>query len=195
MKPEPNNNPMQQLAMAMAPMSQAQLNPQGENRLTLLMSSADLDRAFLGFMLANGARSMGMEVNIFFALWGLNLLRRQKDQPGMEDEGDPQKRSVMTKMMGMMMPCGPNEAGLSKMNFGGMGAKMMKHFMNESGAASLPELMDIAIESGVEFTVCSLTMDIMGFTPKDLLALPNAEFGGIASCLGSAMKSKMFLVI
>lgn len=169
-----------------------------EEKLTILLASDDLDRAFLAFMIATSSRAMGMEVNIFFALWGLNLLRRQSDQPSMESEEteeEKKKKGLMAQMMAMMMPKGPDNARLSKMNFGGMGATMMKSFMKKSGAASLPELMDMAVNSGIEFTVCTMTMDIMGFTSEDLIGLPNLQKGGVTSCVGNAMKSKMFLVI
>jgi peroxiredoxin family protein len=170
-----------------------------EEKLTILLASDDLDRAFLAFMIATSSRAMGMNVNIFFALWGLNLLRRQSDQPSMQDtletEEDKKKKSMMAMMMAMMMPKGPENARLSKMNFGGMGASMMKQFMKKSGAASLPELMDMAVNAGIEFTACTMTMDIMGFTTDDLLGLPNLGMGGVTSCIGNAMQSKMFLVI
>lgn len=168
-----------------------------DNKMTILLASDDFDRVFLAFMLAMSARSMGMEVNIFFALWGINLLKRQGDQPSMDppSEIDEGKKSMMEKMMGMMMPKGPESLGLSKMNFGGMGALMMKMFMKNNNIATLPELMDMAVESEVEFTICSMTMEIMGVKSDELLALPNAKYGGVASCMGSALQSKMFLVI
>ena len=168
-----------------------------EEEITILLISDDFEKVFLAFMLAMSARSMNMQVNIFFALWGINLLRRNKDQPPLEPENDEEirKKSIMMKMMAMMMPKGPSQVGLSKRNFAGLGASMMKNFMKESGAASLPELMDMAVEAGVRFTVCSLTMEIMGFSYDDLIGLPNLACGGITSCLGDALKSRMFLVI
>ncbi len=168
-----------------------------QDEVTLLLISDDFEKVFLAFMLAMSARSMNMDVNIFFALWGINLLRRTKDQPPLqpENEEEVRKKSIMMKMMSMMMPKGPAQVGLSKRNFGGFGAAIMKNFMKETGAASLPELMDMAVEAGVRFTVCTLTMEIMGYTYDDLIGLPNLSCGGITSCLGDALKSRVFLVI
>lgn len=201
----PNAPNLQQANAPNAQANPAQANPaqasppvetQKDNeKLTILLASDDFDRAFLAFMLSMSARSMGMEVNIFFALWGLNLLRRENDQPGMDPDPTGEKKGFMEKMMAMMMPKGPNNVGLSKMNFGGMGAMMMKGFMKKNGIASLAELMDMAVEAEVEFTVCSMTMEIMGIKNEELLSLPNAKFGGVASCMGSALQSKMFLVV
>jgi len=166
-----------------------------QQTLTILMSSDDMDRAFLVFMLANGARSMGMEVNIFFALWGVNLLRRGPGQPG-RGEGPPgKKKGFMEKMMGMMMPRGPKKTGISKMNFGGMGAAMMRSMMKQKGINSLPELMNLSVDLGVRFTVCSMTLEMMGFSDQDLIDLPNLGIGGVTSCLGDALNSRFFLVL
>ncbi len=164
------------------------------------MATDAFDRAFLGFMIATGARSMGMDVEIFFALWGLNLLRRKKGQPGLppdESSSSPAKGFLgfMQKMMKMMMPRGPDEAKLSQMNFAGLGPKMMKEIMREKNITSLPEMMDLSVESGIQFTVCSMTMEILGLRNEDLLDLPNLKLGGIVSCIGEAIESKMFIVI
>jgi peroxiredoxin family protein len=169
--------------------------PRANEQLTILMSSDDMDRAFLVFMLANGARSMGMDVNIFFALWGVNLLRRSPSQPGMVGTGKAAAKGIMEKMMGMMMPRGARKTGISKMNFGGMGAAMMRTIMKKKGINSLTELMNMAVELGVRFTVCTMTLDMMGFSAEDLIALPNLGMGGVTSCLGDALNSRMFLVI
>lgn len=168
----------------------------GTQQLTVLMSSDDMDRAFLVFMLANGARSMGMDVNIFFALWGVNLLRRSPGQPGRQGLGQgAKKKGLMERMMGMMMPRGPLKSGLSKMNFGGMGAVMMRSMMKQKGINTLPELMNMAVELDVRFTVCSMTLDMMGFRDEDLIDLPNLSVGGVTSCLGDALNSRFFLVL
>jgi peroxiredoxin family protein len=175
----------------------AAVSPQ-QQQMTILLASDDFDRVFLAFMLATSARSMGLEVNIFFALWGLNLLRREKHQPSMKNPNvvlPARKKSILSRMMAMMMPKGPARTGLSKMNFGGMGALMMRYFMKKSGAATLPQLMDMAVEAGVKFTICTLTMEIMGFSEDDILGLPNLQCAGVTSCLGDAVQSKLFFVV
>jgi peroxiredoxin family protein len=187
----------QQLAQAMQ--SKAMSAAAADNQqMTILLSSDDFDRVFLAFMLAMSARSMGLEVNIFFALWGLNLLRRDKHQPALGKKGSilpERKKSLLSRMMGWMMPKGPARVGLSKMNFGGMGALMMRHFMQKAGSSSLPQLMDMAVEAGVKFTICTLTMEIMGFTEEDIMGLPNLQCAGVTSCLGDAVQSKLFFVV
>ena len=84
------------------------------DKKTLIVFSGDLDRALAAFIIANGAAAMGDEVTMFFTFWGLNILRKSKKVKA--------QKSILQGMFGMMMPRGPRRLGLSKMNFGGMGA-------------------------------------------------------------------------
>ena len=67
---------------------------------------------------------------MFFTFWGLNVLRKE--------ETVPVKKNFLENMFAWMMPRGASRLGLSKMNFGGLGAKMMKHMMKEKNVNSLP---------------------------------------------------------
>jgi peroxiredoxin family protein len=170
--------------------SQSQ-DPAVLNKLTMLMGSNDLDRAEIAFMIATAARAMGMDVHLFFALWGVNLLRRDKHQPGCEPAPGEKKPNIMQKMMRMMMPRGPSRSKLSKMNFAGMGPVMMKSLMKKTGTPNLAELMNMAVEIGVEFSVCSQSMEMMGINRGDIIALPNLQFVGVATFLGKATESRI----
>jgi peroxiredoxin family protein len=165
------------------------------SKMSLLMASNDLDRAQIGFMVATGARAMNVDVNIFFALWGVNLLRRDKGQAGFDASSQEDKPGLMQKMMQMMMPRGPQRSGLSKMNFAGMGPVMMKHLMREKGTATLPELMEMSVDLGIEFIVCAQSMEIMGICRSDIVALPNLRFAGIATFIEQSVESKICFMI
>ena len=47
------------------------------------------------------------------------------------------------------MPRGADKMGLSKMNFAGMGPKMIKGIMKKHNAMPLPDLIDLAKEQGL----------------------------------------------
>lgn len=53
-------------------------------------------------------------------------------------------------MFGKMMPRGADKMGLSKMNFAGMGPKMIKNVMKKHNALPLPQLIEMAQEQGVK---------------------------------------------
>jgi len=128
---------------------------------------------------------MGDEVTMFFTFWGLNILRKaQKIKV---------RKSFMEKMFGFMMPRGADKLGLSKMNMGGMGTLMMKGIMRKKRVSSLPELIESAQDLGVKFIACTMSMDVMGIKPEELI--DGVEFAGVATYLGEADEANVNLFI
>ena len=154
---------------------------------TIILFSGDFDRVMAAFIIANGAAAMGDDVTMFFTFWGLNILRKT------EKVQTKDKKSTLQAMFGKMMPKGTGKLGLSKMNFAGMGAPMMKKVMKGAGAMTLEELVDSAREQGVKFIACTLSMDILGFKKEELI--DGLEFAGVASYLGEADEANVNLFI
>ena len=152
---------------------------------TIIVFSGDLDKAMAAFIIANGAAAMGDEVTMFFTFWGLNILRRPEKVPA--------KKSFLQAMFGAMMPRGAGRLGLSKMNFGGMGAGMMKTVMKSKNVATLPELIASAKEQGIKLIACTMSMDVMGFSEAELI--DGLEFAGVATYLGEADEANVNLFI
>ena len=152
---------------------------------TFVVFSGDLDKTIAAFIMANGAAAMGREVTIFFTFWGLNILRKPKKVKV--------KKSFIEKMFGFMMPRGTKKLGLSRMNMGGAGAKMIRAVMKSKGVASLEELIQNAIDHGVKLVACQMSMDIMGIKREELI--DGVELGGVATFLGSGEQSNMSLFI
>ena len=96
-------------------------------KMNILMFSGDYDKALAALILANTAREMKVEVTMFFAFWGLLLLR---DPEKVTSEG----KSTYEKMFGAMTPKGPEELPLSKMNFSGLGKLMLLDMMKDDNA-------------------------------------------------------------
>ncbi len=96
-------------------------------------------------------------------------------------------------MFGKMMPKGTKKLGLSKMNFMGAGAPMMRMATKAAGGMSLEELFDSAREQGVKFVACTLSMDILGFKKEELI--DGIEFEGVAAYLGEADEANVNLFI
>jgi CoA-disulfide reductase len=171
-----------QTAGAIQPAAAAPAKKEGA---TLIVFSGDLDKTMASFIIASGAAAMGKKVTMFFTFWGLNVLRR-KDAP-------PVEKDMMEKMFGMMMPKGISELPLSKMNMGGMGAKMINHAMQRKNVDSLETLMKNALNVGVKLIACSMSMDIMGIKKEELIE--GIEIGGVATFLGDAEDSGLNLFI
>ncbi len=152
---------------------------------TFILFSDDLDKALATFVLANGAAATGEQVSIFFTFWGLNAIKRE-DAPTI-------RKDFWGRMFGWMLPKTSRELGLSKMNMGGLGAKMMRHLMKLRGVDSLESLRQQAIDAGVEFIACQMSMDVMGVRQEELL--PNVTIGGVATYMQRAEQSGVNLFI
>ncbi len=155
-------------------------------RKTIIVFSGDLDKMLAAFVIANGAAAMGDEVTMFFTFWGLNALRR----PG---ASTPEGKSALQKMFAKMLPKSPNEAGLSRMNMGGMGSRMMKKVMREQNVDSIEQMRETAIEQEIKMIACTMSMDVMGVSKEELI--DGIEYAGVASYLGDADEANVNLFI
>lgn len=152
---------------------------------TMIIFDGDLDKAIASFIIATGASAMGNKVHMFFTFWGLSILR--KENPPTTD------KSFMDKMFSAMLPKGSKKLGLSRMNFFGAGSKMIRSVMKEKGVDSLEELIQQALDAGVELTACQMTMDIMGLSQEELI--DGVQIGGVATMLADNDRSNMNLFI
>ena len=152
---------------------------------TFIMFSDDLDKALATFVLANGAAATGQKVTIFFTFWGLNVIKKLH-KPKTE-------KDIFGKMFGMMLPSSSKKLKLSKMSMGGIGGKMMRYIMNKKGIDSLESLRQQALENGVEFIACQMSMDVMGVKQEELL--DEVTIGGVATYMERADNANVNLFI
>jgi NADPH-dependent 2,4-dienoyl-CoA reductase/sulfur reductase-like enzyme/peroxiredoxin family protein/rhodanese-related sulfurtransferase/TusA-related sulfurtransferase len=155
------------------------------NGKSIIVFSGDLDKAIASFIIANGALAMGRDVHMFFTFWGLNILRK--------NEKVKTSKNFIGSMFGHMMPRGSRKLGLSKLNMGGIGAKMIRSVMHNNNISSLEDLIEQAMKNGVKITACSMSMDVMGIKREELI--DGIQVGGVASFLASAEESDTSLFI
>ena len=91
------------------------------SNMTMVVFSGDLDKAIAAFIIANGALTMGKKVTMFFTFWGLSILKKK----------NLAKKSFIEKMFAMMLPKNSQDLPVSKMNFFGIGAKMIRSVMKK----------------------------------------------------------------
>lgn len=153
------------------------------SNMTMVVFSGDLDKAIAAFIIANGALTMGKKVTMFFTFWGLSILKKK----------NLAKKSFIEKMFAMMLPKNSQDLPVSKMNFFGIGAKMIRSVMKKKNIMSLEELMKKAKDSGVNITACTMSMDVMGISEEELI--DGINYGGVGQYLGEAEKSNNNLFI
>lgn len=156
---------------------------------TILLVSGELDKAILAFEIAAGFQAMGMQVSMWFVLYGANCLMKPrsifspskwleklKGGPGRRTETDVPLQHVIR---------GLNHTGacnlpLSQLNYGGAGPMILRHVMKRKGLAQLEGLIKNAQDLGVRFSICQVCVDAMGIGANDDLIV-NAEVRGVSS--------------
>ncbi|SFL90364.1 Peroxiredoxin family protein [Gracilibacillus orientalis] len=156
-----------------------------KKKTTIVLFSGDYDKAMAAYIIANGAAAYDHEVTIFHTFWGLNALRK--------DENIEVKKGFVEKMFGKIMPRGVDKMGLSKMNFAGVGPKMIKDVMKEHNVMSLPNLIEMSQEQDVKLVACTMTMDLLGLQKEELL--DGIDYAGVAAYLGDAEDGNVNLFI
>ena len=152
---------------------------------TFIMFSDYLDKALATFVLANGAAATGQKTTIFFTFWGLNTIKKVVKPKT--------KKDIFGKMFGAMLPSNSMKLHLSKMSMLGIGDKMMRYIMKKKGVESLESLRQQALDSGVEFIACQMSMDIMGVDREELL--DEVTVGGVATYMERAENANVNLFI
>jgi peroxiredoxin family protein len=158
---------------------------QQKKKTTIVLFSGDYDKAMAAYIIANGAAAYDHNVTIFHTFWGLNALRKDKQVPV--------KKGFLEKLFGKMMPRGADKMGISKMNFAGIGPKLIKHVIKKHQAMTLPQLMEMAQEQGVKLVACTMTMDLLGLQKEELI--DNIEYAGVATYLADAEEGNVNLFI
>ena len=164
-------------------------------RMALIASKGTLDWAYPPFILASTAVAMEMEVAVFFTFYGLTLLKKR-----ITAKVAPQTNPAMP----MKMPFGPKgfqevEWPMPNMLMGNMpgfetmATSLMKETFKNKGVATIEELREICIESGVKLIGCQMTMDVFGFSQSDFVE--GVDIGGAATFLEFAADADIQLFI
>ncbi len=164
--------------------------------MTIIATKGTLDWAYPPFILASTAAALGWEVSVFFTFYGLTLLKKDLD-PQISPLGNP--------AMPMKMPFGPDWFKSVEWNipnavqsvipgFESMATGLMKQTMKNKGVATVAELREACVESGVNLLGCQMTVDLFGFSADDFIPEVK-EYCGAASFLGRAQKADVNLFI
>ena len=166
-----------------------------QKKMALIASQGTLDWAYPPFILASTAAAMDMEVQIFFTFYGLTLLKKD-----IKAKVAPATNPAMP----MKMPFGPkgfqdfewpmpNVLMGNMPGFETMATSLMKKTFKNKGVATIEELREMCVESGVKLIGCQMTMDVFGFEKEDFV--DGVELGGAASFLEFAADADITLFV
>lgn len=166
-----------------------------QKKMALIASQGTLDWAYPPFILASTAAALDMEVQIFFTFYGLTLLKKD-----IKAKVAPATNPAMP----MKMPFGPkgfqdfewpmpNVLMGNMPGFESMATGLMKQTFKNKGVASIEELRDMCLESGVKFIGCQMTMDVFGFEKEEFI--DGVDVGGAATFLEYASEADIQLFV
>ncbi|RBI62094.1 hypothetical protein DMJ13_09380 [halophilic archaeon] len=139
---------------------------EGQKKMTIIATKGTLDMAYPPLILASTAAAFGWDVVVFHTFWGLDILHEEKS-----------KELKLSAVGNPSMPMPNAVAALPFMD--AMATRMMERKIDENGTATVEELVDVSLESGVELQACQMTMDLMDYDDADL-------YDGVVSDVGAA---------
>lgn len=173
---------------ALAMPEEASLAPLAAPGCALLVLHNDHEALLAALMVANAAASQGMDTQLFFSFWGVNLLRAETPS------SVGARPSLAQRLMRWWMPAGPARQPLGQLHLGGLGKGVMNHLMRDRNMLSLEELMATAEGQGVSYVVCTMSMELMGLDKDDLQPRSNLTFAGVNAFVERAAEAKLSMV-
>lgn len=151
-------------------------------KLAIIASKGTLDGAYPPFLLASTAVALGFEVKIFFTFYGLQLLNKNLNLK-VSPLGNP--------AMPMPVPVPSFIQIIPGLEW--FATWMMKRKLKQKGVASVEQLRDICVDTGVDLIACQMTVDLFGFEHSDFI--DDIEYAGAASFFDFAGESDICLYI
>ena len=133
-----------------------------------VVSKGTIEAAYAALILATTAVAMEIETGLYFSFFGLNILKK-KSQGSLKviPLGNPSMPVVMPNIVSVL----PGMTAFATM--------MMKRTIKKKKIATVDELLQIAIESGVKLWPCQMAMDMFDIKKEDLI-------DGLADPVGAA---------
>jgi peroxiredoxin family protein len=129
-------------------------------KLSLIASKGSLDMAYPPLILANAARMSGVEVNVFFTFWGLDIINKKKmDHLNVAMVGNPSMHPSfhIPTWLGAI-------PGMSA-----MGTWMMRKEIAKLDFPPVGEFVQLIQDAGAHLYGCKMSMDMMKLTKADLV--------------------------
>ncbi|MFW2374212.1 MAG: DsrE/DsrF/DrsH-like family protein [Gammaproteobacteria bacterium] len=168
------------------------------NRATIMLVSGDLDKAILAFEVAAGFAALGMSVEMWFALYGVNCLKKPRHRfspfkwlipaQGGDRGRKPESDSFLQNIVRGVNHDGAEKIPLSQLNYFGLGPMILKKIMHKKGMASLSQLIFETKELGVEFKICQICIDALALDIENDLIV-EANMAGISEYTKSVKTS------
>ena len=125
-------------------------------KVSIVVSKGSLEGVYPGLIMANGARMDGIEANVFFTFFGLDVIRKDRiDKIKVATVGNP----------GMHMPTWIG--AIPGMSW--LATKMMSRQMDKIDIPPVREFIEMISDSGGKLYACQATVDMYGLSMDDFI--------------------------
>jgi peroxiredoxin family protein len=125
-------------------------------KLSIIVSKGSLDMAYPGLILANAARMMGIEADLFFTFWGMDVISKKKvDSLKVTPVGNT--AMGMPQMIGVL----PGVSSLA--------TSMMSKEMDKLDMPPVHEFIEMIHDAGAGIYACRMASDMMNLEMPDLI--------------------------
>jgi peroxiredoxin family protein len=134
--------------------------PAAIEKVSIVISKGSLEGIYPGLIMANGARMEGMDADVFFTFFGLDAIRKERqNRIKVATVGNP----------GMHMPTLLGAIpGMSA-----IATKMMKRQMEKLDIPPVGEFIELISDSGAGLYACRATVDMFGLAEDDFVPQVN----------------------
>ena len=130
--------------------------PETIEKVAIVISKGSLEGIYPGLIMANGARMEGIEADVFFTFFGLDAIRKGRDEKiKVATVGNP----------GMHLP---TLLGALP-GFSALATKMMQRQMEKLDIPPIPEFVELIADSGAGLYACRASVDMFGLTIEDFV--------------------------
>jgi peroxiredoxin family protein len=142
------------------------MTDEAPRKLAIICSKGTLDMAYPGLVLANAARSMGIDVFLFFTFWGMDIIHKTR-----------QKKMLVT-------PVGNPAMGMPQLigvipGVNQMATAMMKRTIDGLDIPPVDEFLEMVHDAGAKVYACRMSVDMMKLTAADFVA----QVDGVVSAM------------
>jgi len=169
-----------------------------KNNATIFLVSGELDKAIAAFDVALGFAAMGIKVDMWFILYGINSIKKprgllarfkhlfkiMREAPGRRPETD----ILPQRLIPFLNSASSRSLPLSHLNYFGIGPLLVNFVIRHKKSPLLFNMVKEAESLGVSFKICQPCIDILMLDVEEELMV-NAEVHGVSAYALDVMKS------
>src|SRR5437588_7205643 len=125
-------------------------------KVSIIISKGSLEGVYPGLIMANGARAEGMEANLFFTFFGLDVIHKKRHEHiKLATVGNPGLH-LATWLGGV--------PGISTVM-----THYMEHKIETLDIPSIPEFVEMIADTGAGIYACQASVDLFGLDKDDFI--------------------------